>query len=81
MELPILSTLHSGIPEAVENNVNGLLSREGDAIGFYKNMEKIITWKYLNQNRQKVRETIFTASLNFLGKRYGNITKIIFPYK
>ena len=30
MELPILSTFHSGIPEAVEHKINGLLCEEYD---------------------------------------------------
>lgn len=74
MELPILSTFHSGIPEAVENNVNGLLSKEGDTIEFYKNMEKIINWKYVNQNRQKVREMFdFHNHIRHLENHYYKI--------
>ncbi|MCB0510017.1 MAG: glycosyltransferase family 4 protein [Bacteroidetes bacterium] len=56
MELPILSTYHSGIPEAIENGVHGLLSQENDIASYAKNMEKILEFSYLKINKTKVLE-------------------------
>lgn len=54
MELPILSTFHSGIPEAVEHNVNGLLCEENDVETYSKQMIEISKWELLKINRNKV---------------------------
>jgi len=54
MELPILSTYHSGIPEAVENGVNGFLCQEFDVETYSKQMSAIESWDYLEINREKV---------------------------
>jgi glycosyltransferase involved in cell wall biosynthesis len=54
MEMPILSTRHSGIPEAVEEGVNGLLVDEKDIAAFARQMLRIADWELLPQNRQKV---------------------------
>ena len=54
MELPILSTFHSGIPEAVEHNVNGLLCEENDVETYSKQMFEISKWGLLKINRNKV---------------------------
>jgi colanic acid/amylovoran biosynthesis glycosyltransferase len=54
MELPVLSTWHSGIPELVENGVNGFLVNERDVEGYALCFEKILSWGYLSRNREKV---------------------------
>lgn len=54
MELPILSTFHSGIPELVEDKVNGFLVDERDIDTYADKMEEIISWRYLPVNREKV---------------------------
>jgi len=56
MELPILSTYHSGIPEAVEHGVNGFLCQENDIESYSKQMSAIESWNYLTINREKVIE-------------------------
>lgn len=56
MELPVLSTYHSGIPEAVENNVNGFLCQENDIDAYARNFEKALNIGYLPNNRKKVCE-------------------------
>jgi colanic acid/amylovoran biosynthesis glycosyltransferase len=40
--LPVLSTLHSGIPEAVQNGESGLLVRERDVDGLAEKLEYLI---------------------------------------
>lgn len=54
MQLPIISTYHSGIPELVEDGVNGFLVKERAIDDYAEVMEKILTWNYLPQNREKV---------------------------
>ena len=54
MEMPILSTFHSGIPEAVEHEVNGLLCKELDVKKYSSQMLSILSWGLLKNNRQKV---------------------------
>ena len=55
MEMPILSTFHSGIPEAVVHNVNGLICNEKDLNTYSKHMKKIIDWGFIKENRDKVQ--------------------------
>ncbi len=40
--LPILSTYHAGIPELVQDGINGFLANEKDIDQYYENMEKIL---------------------------------------
>jgi colanic acid/amylovoran biosynthesis glycosyltransferase len=54
MQLPVLSTYHSGIPELVEDGVHGYLVEERDVEAYSEAMQKIMTWDYLPQSRQKV---------------------------
>lgn len=59
MELPVLTTYHAGIPEAVEHDVNGLLCQEGDVETYAEQMAEILTWGYKKENRARV-ETQFS---------------------
>ncbi len=59
MELPVISTLHAGIPELVEDGVNGYLVHEKDIDAYARRMKDSITWKKLPVNRQKV-EALFS---------------------
>ncbi|MBS1686548.1 MAG: glycosyltransferase [Bacteroidetes bacterium] len=54
MELPVLTTYHAGIPEAVEPGVNGLLCAEGDIDTYALQMAEILTWGYKKENRERV---------------------------
>ena len=56
MELPVISTYHSGIPELVENGVNGFLVPEKDVDAFAEAMENILSWNYIPENRIKIEE-------------------------
>lgn len=74
MELPILSTFHSGIPEAVEDGVNGLLCQENDINTYSLQMEKIRSWKYLEVNRNKVIQKFnITNHISQLKDIYGKL--------
>ena len=55
-ELPILSTFHAGIPELVEDKVNGLLVGERDIFMYAKTMAEISSWSICPQNRKKVED-------------------------
>jgi colanic acid/amylovoran biosynthesis glycosyltransferase len=54
MQLPIISTFHSGIPELVEHGKHGFLVAERDIDDYAAKMEAILTWNYLPENREKV---------------------------
>lgn len=54
MELPVLSTYHSGIPELVEDGVNGFLVQEKDIDRYALRMREVMEWGYLSENRQKI---------------------------
>jgi colanic acid/amylovoran biosynthesis glycosyltransferase len=56
MQLPVLSTLHSGIPELVEDGVNGYLVAEKDVEGYAKRMADILSWGKLDRNREKIKQ-------------------------
>lgn len=74
MNLPILSTYHSGIPEAVENGVNGYLCQELDVETYSKQMSAIESWDYLEINREKVLEQFnINSHINQLKNIYNHI--------
>lgn len=56
MELPVISTWHAGIPELVEDGVNGYLVQERDIESYARRMRDILSWGYLKVNRQKIIE-------------------------
>ncbi len=56
MQLPVLSTLHSGIPELVENGVHGYLVAERDVAAYAEAMQQILAWDYLPESRDKVMQ-------------------------
>ena len=74
MEMPILSTYHSGIPELVEHAVNGLLCKEKDIAQFANQMLEIATWQFLPINREKVKKTFdFEKHINLLDNFYSSV--------
>jgi len=54
MELPVVSTYHAGIPELVEEGINGYLVREKDIQSYAARLEDIMSWGYVPINREKV---------------------------
>jgi colanic acid/amylovoran biosynthesis glycosyltransferase len=57
MEMPILSTFHSGIPEIVESGKNGFLCQEKDVDEYFIQMKESIDWNFLKENRIKIRDS------------------------
>jgi colanic acid/amylovoran biosynthesis glycosyltransferase len=56
MEMPVISTLHAGIPELVEDDVNGYLVKENDVDAYAEKMKSITQWDYVKKNREKIME-------------------------
>jgi glycosyltransferase involved in cell wall biosynthesis len=54
MQLPILSTYHSGIPELVTHGVHGYLAQERDVETYAQQMYAILDWELKPENREKV---------------------------
>ncbi len=54
MELPVLSSYHSGIPELVTNEVNGYLVEERDVENYALRMADIIHWEKMPINREVI---------------------------
>ena len=54
MELPIISTYHAGIPELIEDGINGYLVREKDIDSYANKMCEITKWPLLPINREKI---------------------------
>lgn len=56
MELPVISTFHSGIPELIENDINGILTNENDIEEYALAIQRIKKYGLLKKNRDKVIE-------------------------
>ena len=56
MELPVLSSYHSGIPELVTTEVNGYLVEERDIDAYALTMAKILSWGRMKNNREVIVE-------------------------
>jgi colanic acid/amylovoran biosynthesis glycosyltransferase len=54
MQLPVISTWHAGIPELVEDGVNGFLVKENDIEAYAHCMHKVQSWPLMLKNREKV---------------------------
>ncbi len=56
MELPVLSSYHSGIPELVTDGVNGYLVKERDIDTYALRMADIVSWGKMKANREVIAE-------------------------
>jgi colanic acid/amylovoran biosynthesis glycosyltransferase len=56
MELPVLSTIHGGIPEMVIDGVHGYLVEEKDIDNYAKKMWEIKDWGFLKENRNHIQK-------------------------
>ena len=76
MQMPVLSTYHSGIPEAVVHNENGLLCGENDIEIYSRQMLEISNWQLTPINRTRIEEK-FNIDLHIkeLKSFYDNISK------
>jgi glycosyltransferase involved in cell wall biosynthesis len=54
MGLPVLSTWHSGIPELVEDGVNGFLVEEHNIEEYAERLADIMHWQRQPKNREKI---------------------------
>ena len=54
MKLPVVSTIHSGIPELIEDGVNGYLVKEKDIENYVLRIKDALKMGKLNQNREKI---------------------------
>ena len=74
MEMPILSTYHSGIPEAVIHNENGLLCKEKDIPTLTNQMIEVCDWGLISKNRKKIEDNFsLEAHINKLKSFYKQI--------
>ena len=60
MEMPVLSSRHAGIPELVQDGVNGILVDERDVEAYAGAFGQICGWNYLPENRRRVEEMFAT---------------------
>lgn len=54
MELPIVSTIHSGIPELITDRVHGFLVPESDLTSYVEKMKEATEMGYLKINRERI---------------------------
>lgn len=79
LELPILSTIHAGIPEIVENGVNGILCEEKNIDQYVKAFNSIVDWKTCPHNREKIiNKFSLQAHMTSLNSIYDKITSNVF---
>lgn len=80
MGIPVVSTFHSGIPEAVDHEITGFLVREGDYEEMAKYCIKLLREKDLRKQmgeagKRKMREN-FTMEIH-IGKMMDSISNIL----
>jgi glycosyltransferase involved in cell wall biosynthesis len=76
LELPIMATLHAGIPEIVEHGKNGILCEERSIEEYVEAFKTIVTWKPLSINREKIIEQFSLKShMKKLFVIYDELTK------
>ena len=63
MKLPVISTFHSGIPELVEDKINGFLVEERNIDDYAEKMEKSLELGLLEANQAKVKAG-FTSQIH-----------------
>ena len=78
MQLPVISTNHAGIPELVENGVNGYLVEEKDTETYSERMIEIMSWpRRLQKNREKIEiEFEYSVHMKKLVNYYQEILEI-----
>jgi colanic acid/amylovoran biosynthesis glycosyltransferase len=72
MELPVLSTVHSGIPELVVDGLNGFLVEEKDIVQYSIRMKDTLNMGKLTHNRTKILNEYNVKSHNELLQNFYN---------
>jgi colanic acid/amylovoran biosynthesis glycosyltransferase len=76
LELPVMATWHAGIPEIVEDGVNGLLCEEKNIDQYVKAFAQISDWEIKPGNRKKIEEKFsLDAHMKKLQAHYLEIVK------
>ena len=76
MELPVLSSYHSGIPELVTDGINGYLVKERDVDTYASRMSDIINWGKIKANREVIaNEFEIGIHIKKLEAFYAKMTK------
>lgn len=76
LELPILSTFHAGIPEIVENGINGILCEEKNSNQYVEAFNNIVKWKICPENRKKIIDKFsFKKHMESINEIYNEIKK------
>lgn len=77
--LPVLSTYHAGIPELVEDGINGFLAGERDVDQYVENMERILRadWQKMSYASRKIVKRKFDLfrQNKKLGEIYAEIVQ------
>ncbi|WP_030442225.1 glycosyltransferase [Actinoplanes subtropicus] len=64
--LPVVSTHHSGIPEAVVDGETGLLSAEGDRVGLAANLSRLLDDEGLREKLGQQARTLMTSKFDLV---------------
>jgi glycosyltransferase involved in cell wall biosynthesis len=64
--LPVVSTRHSGIPEAVVDGETGLLSAEGDRVGLAANLSRLLTDSELRDRLGRQARVLMAAKFDLI---------------
>ena len=76
MEMPVLTTFHSGIPELVSHGVNGFLCEENDVLTYSEQMNQIYNWGYRKENRDLIEKKFsLKKHIDKLNEMYNNIKR------
>jgi len=75
LELPILSTRHAGIPEIIEDGINGILCDEKNMKQYIEGFKNMLQWKITPINRIKAIDKFsILTHMNELNILYSKIT-------
>ena len=76
MEMPVLTTFHSGIPELVNHGVNGFLCEENDVLTYSEQMDQIYNWGYRKENRDLIEKKFsLKKHVDKLNEMYDHIKR------
>jgi colanic acid/amylovoran biosynthesis glycosyltransferase len=56
MQLPVIASIHAGIPELMEDGIHGYLVDENDVDSYANRMKQIMDWKHVRESRVKIQK-------------------------